>query len=121
MPDFEAELEDEVPRGLPGIAGKVVDAEYLSVGNLRGEEWRYRDEQRRVTGIVLGYRRMDGADIGCGIRDDRHLLTIASSRTGKGVSLLVPNLLLYDGSVIVIDPKGELARVTARARREKGQ
>ena len=25
------------------------------------------------------------------------------------------------GSVLAIDPKGELARITARARREKGQ
>ena len=28
---------------------------------------------------------------------------------------------LYDGSVLAIDPKGELARITVRARRQKGQ
>ena len=51
--------------------------------------------------------------------DDRHMLTIAGSRGGKGVSALVPNLLLYPGSALVIDPKGELAQITA-ARRGHG-
>ncbi|WP_166415957.1 type IV secretory system conjugative DNA transfer family protein [Cochlodiniinecator piscidefendens] len=51
-----------------------------------------------------------------GIKDDRHLLTIAGSRAGKGTSAIVPNLLLYTGSVVVIDPKGENARLTAERR-----
>ncbi len=49
------------------------------------------------------------------------MLTVAGSRAGKSVSLMIPNLLLHDGSVLAIDPKGELTRVTARARKEKGQ
>lgn len=48
--------------------------------------------------------------------DDRHLMTIAGSRAGKSRTVLIPNLLRYPGSVIVIDPKGELARETALAR-----
>ncbi|MCB2051349.1 MAG: type IV secretory system conjugative DNA transfer family protein [Novosphingobium sp.] len=51
-----------------------------------------------------------------GIRDDRHAMTIAGSRAGKGVSALIPNLLLYPGSMFVIDPKGELATITAGRR-----
>lgn len=121
MRDFEIALEEDVPRGLPGVAGKMVEAEYLDVRALGGQEWRYRDENGRVVGVVLGYRQDGDRDVGVGVADDRHILTIAGSRTGKGVSLIVPNLLLYDGSVVVIDPKGELARITARARREKGQ
>lgn len=50
---------------------------------------------------------------------DRHLLTVAPTRSGKGVSSIIPNLLIYDGSVIVIDPKGENALITA-ARRGHG-
>lgn len=50
---------------------------------------------------------------------DRHLLTIAPTRSGKGVAAIVPNLLTYEGSAIVIDPKGENARITA-ARRGQG-
>lgn len=52
-------------------------------------------------------------------KGDRHLLTIAPTRSGKGVASIVPNLLTYEGSVIVIDPKGENARITA-ARRGQG-
>jgi type IV secretion system protein VirD4 len=48
---------------------------------------------------------------------DGHLLTIAPTRTGKGVGCVIPNLLTYPGSVIVTDPKGENFAVTARARR----
>jgi hypothetical protein len=51
-----------------------------------------------------------------GIDDDRHLMTVAGSRAGKGVSAIVPNLLTYRGSVLAIDPKGELACITAEYR-----
>ncbi|WP_373089994.1 type IV secretory system conjugative DNA transfer family protein [Sneathiella sp.] len=47
-----------------------------------------------------------------------HLLTVAPARQGKGTSVVIPNLLHYSGSVFVTDPKGELAAVTARHRRE---
>jgi type IV secretion system protein VirD4 len=52
--------------------------------------------------------------------DDRHVLTVAGSRAGKGVSLIVPNLLFWPGSCIVIDPKGELATLTASRRSAEG-
>ena len=51
-----------------------------------------------------------------GLEDDRHMITIAGSRSGKGVSMIIPNLLFYRGSMLVIDPKGELASITARRR-----
>ena len=50
---------------------------------------------------------------------DRHLLTVAPTRSGKGVSTIIPNLLMYQGSALVIDPKGENAMITA-PRRGKG-
>jgi type IV secretion system protein VirD4 len=52
---------------------------------------------------------------------NRHLLTLAPTRSGKGVGTIIPNLLTWPGSVIVIDPKGENAAVTARHRRDMGQ
>jgi type IV secretion system protein VirD4 len=123
MRDFEVALEEDVPRGLPGFAGKIVDSEYLDVRELAKPEWSYRSkvDPNIVSGIILGYRQNGDRDVAVGVADDRHVMTIAGSRTGKGVSLLVPNLLRYDGSVVVIDPKGDLARITARARRQKGQ
>lgn len=54
-----------------------------------------------------------------GFRDDRHALITAGTRSGKGVSLIIPNLVTWPGSLVVIDPKGENAKVTA-ARRAQG-
>ncbi len=53
--------------------------------------------------------------------EDRHLLTIAPTGAGKGRGVIIPNLLRFEGSVIVIDPKGETWHVTHRRRREMGQ
>ena len=49
-----------------------------------------------------------------------HLLTIAPTRTGKGVGTIIPNLIDYPGPVVCIDPKGENAIVTARQRARFG-
>lgn len=49
-----------------------------------------------------------------------HLLTLAPTRAGKGVGTVIPNLLLAERSVLVIDPKGENARIAGEARRRFG-
>jgi type IV secretion system protein VirD4 len=49
-------------------------------------------------------------------RPEKHCLIVAQTRTGKGTRICVPTLLRYVNSCIVIDPKGENAAVTARAR-----
>lgn len=46
-----------------------------------------------------------------------HLLTVAPTRTGKGTGHIIPNLLLYAGSAVVIDIKGENCAKTAEHRR----
>ncbi len=70
----------------------------------------------RNPGAKLLLGELDGRLIG--LEDDRHIITVAGSRSGKGVSMIIPNLLFYRGSVLVIDPKGELASITARRRAE---
>ena len=56
-----------------------------------------------------------------GYKTDKHLLTIAPNRTGKGRGLILPNLLsLPEHSVFVIDPKGENALVSAKYRQDQG-
>ena len=50
-----------------------------------------------------------------------HLLTMAPTRTGKGVGTIIPNLLTANRSVVCIDPKGENAKITGRARNRFGQ
>lgn len=49
-----------------------------------------------------------------------HLLTMAPTRTGKGVGTIIPNLLTANRSVICIDPKGENAMIAGRARQNFG-
>ena len=50
-----------------------------------------------------------------------HLLTLAPTRAGKGVGTVIPNLLMAERSVLVIDPKGENARIAGEARRRFGE
>lgn len=103
------------PRGLPD--GDLHKAGAISrwpsadeVAARLGEPWR--------PGLFLLGRDHRGRYYGHD--DDRHILTVAGSRAGKGVSLIVPNLLYWPGSVIAIDPKGELATLTASRRSEGG-
>lgn len=49
-----------------------------------------------------------------------HLLTLAPTRAGKGVGTIIPNLLTVNRPVLVIDPKGENARIAAKARERFG-
>lgn len=49
-----------------------------------------------------------------------HVVTVAPNGSGKGIGAVIPNLLEYPGSCLVLDVKGENAAVTARARRELG-
>ena len=71
-------------------------------------------------GFVLG--RLPKPPFG---RDPRfrytgHVLTCAPTGAGKGIGAVIPNLLEYPGSALVLDLKGENFAVTARARERMG-
>ncbi len=53
-----------------------------------------------------------------GYEDDKAIVTIAGSRAGKGTSAIIPTLLTYTGSVFILDPKGENAKLTVERRGE---
>jgi type IV secretion system protein VirD4 len=53
-------------------------------------------------------------------RAEGFVLLFAPTRTGKGYSVVIPNLLDYAGSIIVIDIKGENHAITSRARALRG-
>ncbi|PYF06277.1 type IV secretion system protein VirD4 [Rhodobacter viridis] len=84
---------------------------------------RFASQQERAA-----FLSSDGLLIGRDIEKNRllrydgpaHLLTIAPTRAGKGVGTIIPNLLTAPRSVLVIDPKGENARITIEARRRLG-
>ncbi len=63
-------------------------------------------------GMVLG--RLEGQPF----RFSGHVLTCAPTGSGKGIGAVIPNLLEYPGSTLVMDIKGENYAVTARYRRE---
>ncbi len=50
-----------------------------------------------------------------------HLLTVAGSGSGKTVSVAIPNALTWEHNLVVHDPKGEIHRATAQARRGRGR
>lgn len=107
MPDI-----NKFPRGVPGrdlrhnIAPFAAWADPKFIGT--HPHWCYTPGK-----IFLG--ELNGRLIG--VHDDRHLMTVAGSRAGKGVSNVIPNLIEYPGSVLMIDPKAENANRTRNRRR----
>ena len=69
-------------------------------------------------GIILGI-----TDDGYYLRDDAktHTFLCAPSRSGKGVGIIIPTLLAWPHSVVVIDVKGENYAFTAGRRKKMGQ
>lgn len=67
---------------------------------------------RAENGMAFGH--VDGSPLL--LENEKHALIMASTRSGKGVSLIIPHLLRYPGSAFVLDPKGENAMATGRQR-----
>jgi len=67
----------------------------------------------------LWLNRSPIGDAPIGFDDDRHMLVCCGSRSGKGTSCIMPQHMLWEGSLVSVDPSGENATVTA-ARRGHG-
>jgi type IV secretion system protein VirD4 len=74
----------------------------------------------RGRGIPLGYFTDSGRETRLHYGGENHLVTVGKPGSGKGTTAIIPTLLEYDGSVLVIDPKGQNAAVTARQRLAMG-
>lgn len=72
---------------------------------------------RARQGLLLG-RSRGGFLISDG---PEHVMLYAPTRTGKGVGVVIPNLLAWPGSVVVLDIKRENYAATAGYRAECGQ
>jgi type IV secretion system protein VirD4 len=49
-----------------------------------------------------------------------HCLVVAPTRAGKGVGYVIPNTLLFPGSAVILDVKGEIFEATSRHRQTQG-
>lgn len=56
--------------------------------------------------IWMGYDSIFGT-LGVGLKDDRHCITVAAARTGKGSCVITPNVYRWQDNLLLIDPKGE--------------
>jgi type IV secretory pathway TraG/TraD family ATPase VirD4 len=91
-------------------------------GTARWARWRDVTKAKlnaKYDGIILGLWKHKGKVLR--VNTDSHIVTLAPTRSGKGVSAIIPNMLHYKGSCFIIDPKGENARLSARRRRAMGQ
>ncbi|WP_140848550.1 type IV secretory system conjugative DNA transfer family protein [Paracoccus sp. FO-3] len=69
-----------------------------------------------LLGRILGLNRFVAADW----NKFPHCLMVAPTRAGKGVGYVIPNTLLFPGSCVILDVKGEIFEATARYRQAQG-
>lgn len=93
---------DGFPRGVPGRSERNAP--------LATASWSSDLPLYQSGDLFLGLDD-EGRDVGYG--DDRHAVTVAGSRAGKGRTVIIPNLFRWPGSCTVTDPKGENATRTA--------
>src|SRR3990172_9445681 len=94
------------------MTSRIATAEWADPA-LVEEKYPYKSQS-----LWLG-RSPSDKQLPVGYGDDRHVCLVSGSRGGKGTSSIINNLCLWPGSVVVVDPKGENATVTA-ARRGAG-
>lgn len=91
------------------MSTRIATAEWADPA-LVEEKYLYRD------GTVWLGRSPGEHPVPVGYSDDRHVCVVSGSRGGKGTTSIVNNLILWPGSICVVDPKGENATVTAARR-----
>jgi len=119
MDSFEKDYTRDVARGITTRfldQQSVPQARWEPCENIIGSRALAYDPAKPGGKILVGALN----DRLIGIDDNRHVMTVAGSRTGKSVTL-VNNLLCYRGSILALDPKGELAKITAKRRAALGQ
>jgi type IV secretion system protein VirD4 len=110
-----AEMDDQIA-DTPPIHGS---AAWATSANLRAADLLQPDTAiEDPSSILLGAFEEDGRVQGYLHWDDEgHLVTVAPTRSGKSTMQIIPNLLRYRGSCVVLDPKGELYAKTSEWRR----
>jgi len=71
-------------------------------------------------GFAMGRFPNAPANLDPRLRYMGHVVTCAPTGSGKGIGVVIPTLLEYPGSALVLDIKGENYAVTSKARRNMG-
>jgi type IV secretion system protein VirD4 len=83
------------------------------------------DRMLRLAGMLAGRGLILGRTLGgrlIRLPHYCHILLVGATGAGKGVSVIIPQLLSYRGSLVCFDTKGDLAEVaTEHRRRRMGQ
>jgi len=117
--------------GFAGLIGCVVMAAILFKKQHHGTARWARFSELKKAGYILPYQKVAGPIFGKTTSphwfgqyltngDQPHSLVVAPTRAGKGVGVVIPTLLTFNGSVLALDVKGELFELTSRARKERG-
>ncbi len=110
-----------IGHGLSAIARDFFDVTTFGSAGWADEKYIIEHNLIGTSGYYLGEVTIDNQRRAMYYDRDRHLLTVAPTRSGKGTTAIIPNLLRYPGSALVIDPKGENAIITAPQRAAMGQ
>jgi type IV secretory pathway TraG/TraD family ATPase VirD4 len=95
-------LEHVLPRGLPfgrDQQNRSERAEWASVEEIEGLKYKPGD-------ILLG--KFNGQRLG--YTDDKPMVTVASARSGKSSTVIIPTLLTYPARHWCLIPRGSLPR-----------
>jgi type IV secretion system protein VirD4 len=90
----------------------------------------YGSAQFATTEVMQKFNLLNGVGVILGMTDDgyylreddkTHIFLCAPTRSGKGVGVIIPTLLSWPHSVVVVDVKGENYDLTAGRRHNMGQ
>ena len=110
---------------LHGSARWASEKEIRAMGYFDGAGVYIGGYVRRITGAALLWYALLGKpkEVQMYLRHNgpEHLLVFAPTRSGKGIGLILPTLLAWEGSSLVLDIKGENWALTSGFRRSMGQ
>jgi type IV secretory pathway TraG/TraD family ATPase VirD4 len=91
------------------MAMRIATAEWANPDEVE-ERYLYRD------GLVWLGRSASEDQVPLGYKDDRHVTLVSGSRGGKGTGFIIPAAVQWPGSLVLLDPKGENATISAARR-----
>lgn len=125
---FQSFVDPYITEGQMFIIWCLAGATFMVINgimfiDLRGNEARFANagDLRKAgytsgKGVVLGKK----GNKFLWSNDKGHLLCSAMTHSGKGVGLVIPNMLNWAQSALVLDMKGEIYRITAGFRQAMG-